>query len=389
MSKSISLFFVFIFFTTLLFAQKRFDITIRLDSSINPQSVHYQYYNGKNLTFVPDTFGNVRTVNLKGEYFSPLVSVNISYSDPSKTYYGNDFFINDKPALINLYFKPNKENMLNYRTAANAYRIYDTTSNEVWRKLKSFTMNESDSLVLFFDRNKKGFQGNDSLTRVFNRIYKGMHQRAMLFLKDYPDDYFSFWYFYQQVAKPSFDYFKNDTAYLKSQLAYVKSVFPPKFTESIEGKEIIKTYEAIINPLKINENVPAFSVTTLDGKKISLSVFKGKYVLLDFWATWCAPCMAELPFIKEIRKSNDPDKFVIIGISQDRDIRKLIATVKKESMDWLHFHDLNGEISRLYGVGRFPTLILLNKDGKMIYESDLETEDKDALPKVLARLDKL
>lgn len=386
MIKTVCQSLILIFCVKVGYAQKNFNVTIKLDSSINPRKVQYQYFDGKSLVFLPDTFGSKRLIVLKGTYYSPLTSLNVSYTDSTKTYYGNDFFITDKPAVINFTFKSNTENRLDYTFIKNATPIFDTVANKTLARLNEFCLMENKAFDRFFQDNKKGFRGNDSLTTVFFKIYKNRLDRIMLFLRKYPGDYFSFWYFHQQVAQPSMNDLKKDTSYLRLQLLYLKSVFPAKYTESIEGKELIKTYEAMLNPLRINKFVPGFNITTLDGKSISLSDLRGKYVLLDFWATWCAPCMAEMPFIKEIRKDNNPDNFVIIGISQDRDKNKLIATIKKEAMNWMHYYDMNGKISRLYGVSIFPTLVLIDKEGKLLYESDPDTEDKDELPKVLVGL---
>jgi peroxiredoxin len=208
----------------------------------------------------------------------------------------------------------------------------------------------------------------------------------MEFLKQYPDDYFSFWYFIQQVAQPN-SVLGNDTAYLKQQVTYLKAVFPAKYTGSIEGKSLIKRYEAALPPLlQLNDDAPAFSLTTVNGSKISLSDFKGKYVLLDFWATWCPPCRAEIPYVKEIRKKYSLEKLAIVGISADYDSKKLTAFVKEQRMNWLHFYDKHREVGQLYRVDAIPVLILINKEGKMVYNSNLKGNDKDVLSKLLEGL---
>ncbi len=135
-----------------------------------------------------------------------------------------------------------------------------------------------------------------------------------------------------------------------------------------------------------DQKAPAFNIKAIDGKTISLAKLKGKYVLLDFWATWCGPCMAEMPFIKEIRKNYASDKLVMIGISQDHDFKKLKQVIKQQCMNWLHFFDKEADISRLYGVDAFPTLILLNEEGKIIYKSDYQKDDKVEIPKLLSGL---
>jgi len=140
----------------------------------------------------------------------------------------------------------------------------------------------------------------------------------------------------------------------------------------------------VINPLKVGEKAPEFNIVTIDGRKLNLNELKGKYVLLDFWATWCAPCMAEIPFIKEMRQKYPENKLAIIGISQDRDSQKMVDAVKRLDMNWLHYYDVNYEFSKNYGVNNFPTLVLLDQQGTVIYESDLEKDDKETLPKALS-----
>lgn len=379
-----------LFFINTAYAQKSFTVTIKLDSSINPKKVHYEYYDGKSTVFLPDTFGDKRVVVLKSEYYSPLASFTINYTAPVNTSYPDTFFLNEKPAIINFYFKANSGNKLGYTFIQNTAPVYDTTTNKTWKKLNAFmidtAMTRENKAFNYFMEHNPGFGRNESLRQIFNGFYKRHLNRVMLFLKKYPDDYFSFWYFRQQVAQ-STGVLKKDTAYLKEQLAYLKSVFPTKYTESAEGKELIRTFEEAIKPsLKLNETAPPFTITAIDGKKISLDDFKGEYVLLDFWATWCPPCVAEIPFVKQLRKKYSRDKLEIIGISEDLDLKKLNAFVKKEAMNWPHFYDRYKEITQLYGINAYPALILIDKEGKIIYKSDYVKNDKDVLPKVLEGL---
>jgi len=179
-------------------------------------------------------------------------------------------------------------------------------------------------------------------------------------------------------------FLNTDTTLIEKQYAYLKAVFPPKFTQSQEGRNLLHRFETWLNPLRKGEPAPLFDFSTLDGKKLKLADLKGKYVLLDFWATWCGPCMAEIPFIKQLRKKYPADKLVIVGISQDRDKKKWQEAIKTENMDWLQHLDTNADIARLYGINLFPTLVLIDKTGKTIYVSDGKTEDKDILPDVLS-----
>ncbi|PWK77787.1 hypothetical protein LX99_02672 [Mucilaginibacter oryzae] len=246
MIKSVFILLLALFFTGGVRAQKSFSVTIKLDSGINPQKVRYRYYNGSGTVLLPDTFGNRQIILLKDQYYSPLASFNVSYNDGPKTYYSNDFFVDNKPAIISLYFKPNDDDQLLYSTLINATPVYDTVANKTWSELQTFMADQSvarenQAFDDFLNQNK-GFARNDSLKRIFNGFYKRRLNRTMLFLKRYADDYFSFWYFIQQVAQVG-SVLKDDKPYLKQQLAYIKAVFPAKFTASFEGERLIKAYE--------------------------------------------------------------------------------------------------------------------------------------------------
>lgn len=388
MVKTLFASFVILLFINIAYAQKNFNVTIKIDSSFIPKNVHFSYNNGKDNIFMPDTFGNKRVIVLKGQYYSQLAYFSVDYTDGAKKSYGNNFFITDKPTEISFRYQQNDDNKLPYTFIKNATPVFDTAVNKSWKRLTAFLADpvmakENQALDGFFIRNKDMIK-NDSLA-LFRQLYKPHLDRAMLFLKRYPDDYFSFWYFINQVAQPN-SVLRGNTAYLKEQLAYLKTVFPAKYTSSIEGKELIDAFEKRINPLKLNEPAPPFNFTTIDGKKIDLKKVKGKYVLLDFWATWCAPCMAEMPFIKEIRKNYSADKLVIIGISKDSDLKKLKAGVKKNSMTWPQFYDQNNNMSKLYEVDAIPALVLIDREGKIIYKSDMIVNDKERLPKILQGL---
>jgi thiol-disulfide isomerase/thioredoxin len=112
---------------------------------------------------------------------------------------------------------------------------------------------------------------------------------------------------------------------------------------------------------------------------LTLNNLRGKYVLLNFWATWCGPCMAEIPFIKQIRKSYADDKLAIIGISQDVDVKPLKRVISERGLNWMQYYDRQKLVSTLYKVNDFPTLVLLDREGK----SSNTAQDSIEIPKLL------
>jgi len=371
---------------TVASAQKKFQIRIKLDTSIASQKIKYQYDDGRQTVFFPDSLSNKTNVILRGKYFSKYASFTVSYLTKENQLYLNTFFLGEQPAQIDLYYRPNPNQALSYKKLLNAQDVFDSTTNKTYRDLIHFNKDYNIAIWKFSQKHLSQLNKNDSLRKIYKGMLNSVNERTLSFLKEHSNDYFSFWYFKHQLTTALHD-FKPDTAYLRKQLAYIKATFPAKYTQSFEGVTLINTYEKVINPLTTSETAPSFSVKSIDGKKIDLNRLKGRFVLLDFWATWCAPCMAEIPFIKDTRRSYPDSKLVIIGISQDHNLSKLRQVVNQRKMNWLHFFDNETEISRLYGINAFPTYILLDGQGNIIYKSDYVKDDVKEIPKVLdARL---
>src|SRR5205085_2372918 len=100
--------------------------------------------------------------------------------------------------------------------------------------------------------------------------------------------------------------------------------------------------------------------TALDGRAIELMALRGKVVLLDFWATWCTPCIAELPKLKEVYARYHDRGFELIGISLDRaeDRQKLVDFIARENLSWPQHFDgklWQNEVARQYAINAAPT----------------------------------
>jgi thiol-disulfide isomerase/thioredoxin len=113
---------------------------------------------------------------------------------------------------------------------------------------------------------------------------------------------------------------------------------------------------------------PAFSVTTLDGKHFNLDQMQGRVILLDFWATWCGPCMQELPQIKQIAKDFAGQPLVILSISWDEDGQVWKRFVAKNGMTWPQYRDTDHRIGRLFGVEALPGYFTIDSNGVLTAE---------------------
>lgn len=113
----------------------------------------------------------------------------------------------------------------------------------------------------------------------------------------------------------------------------------------------------------IGEKAPEFTVKDLSGNSVSLSSFKDKPILLNFWATWCPYCREERPYLNSLYKDYKERGLVIISVSTDKSPQNINAYLKRLPMDFVILHDNNKEAAELYGVYNLPTSFLIDRKG--------------------------
>ena len=121
----------------------------------------------------------------------------------------------------------------------------------------------------------------------------------------------------------------------------------------------------------VGDMAPLFSMADTSGRMVSLKEFRGKYVLLDFWATWCGPCLEEMPNVADAYQKYKNKNFTVVGISMDRpdSKEKWLSLIKKNGYNWPQLSDLkwwNCEAALLYNVNSAPSNFLIDPKGKII-----------------------
>lgn len=113
--------------------------------------------------------------------------------------------------------------------------------------------------------------------------------------------------------------------------------------------------------------VPDLTGSRMDGVEESLSDYGGRVVLLDFWATWCKPCIAALPKLRELVAELPADRFVLLAVSVDAELETAVEFMKEEPMPWANWHvGMTSELTKVLDVGSFPTYILLDEQGRIL-----------------------
>lgn len=145
-----------------------------------------------------------------------------------------------------------------------------------------------------------------------------------------------------------------------------------KISPELADCPYVKDLDGIIKQLEnvqIGKVAPGFALPDTAGVSVSLSDFRGKYVLLDFWASWCPPCRRENPNVVKAFNEYKDKNFTIVGISLDKDKSKWLKAIADDNLTWTHLSDLkywDSEIPALYGVRGIPSNVLLDPDGVII-----------------------
>jgi thiol-disulfide isomerase/thioredoxin len=132
------------------------------------------------------------------------------------------------------------------------------------------------------------------------------------------------------------------------------------------------------------EPVPSLRLKSEDGKVVALDSFRGKPVLLDFWATWCGPCVAALPKLAQIYQEAKDKGLILLTVDQDEEANTAAEFLAKKGYAWRNFHDGDGDIEGLVGRSGIPRTMLVDAQGKIAY--DAEGMDEDELRKEIAKL---
>lgn len=222
----------------------------------------------------------------------------------------------------------------------------------------------SDSLKKLYMANN--IAAAEALQQSGIKLEKEENSAIVKLIKDNPKNYASAYLAYQLNS--------YDTKLENAQTAF------NNLDASVQESYYAKKLKDIIDRLKstaIGSKAPEFTASDLNGKDISLSSFKGKYVLLDFWASWCSPCRQENPNVVKAYAQFKDKNFAILSFSLDESKEAWQQAVASDKLTWTQVSDLKGwasSVANQYGIQSIPSNLLLDPDGKIIAK-DLRGDD--------------
>ncbi|RYE15060.1 MAG: AhpC/TSA family protein, partial [Sphingobacteriaceae bacterium] len=301
-----------------------------------------------------------------------------AYSDSAQVHNGR-FLINgmiDQPHYawlsidrksIRFYLEPGTISVSSPDSIQNAV-VGGSPMNTDNQKLKEMLRSTNEELILLEKEyqiatpdQKKSKEFRDSFEKRNDALFAQQNTIKAQFVKEHPTSMLSLFVLqqYTDLLGPEF-----------SQVEPLFSGMSGEIKTSKPGKEYAKTL-ALLRNTSVGALAPEFVQADTSGKPVSLSSFRGKYVLVDFWASWCVPCRAENPnLVKNFQQYKDKN-FTVLGVSLDRPNAKeaWLKAIHKDGLDWTQVSDLkfwDNEVAKQYAIRLIPQNFLIGPDGKIL-----------------------
>ena len=226
---------------------------------------------------------------------------------------------------------------------------------------------KNNQLNILLDQVQKHFRNTnldkntrDSLIQKQNHYLDKMQENSKQFIKDFPDSYVS-----SHILNI------NSTTWKKDTVNNLYQSLSDKIKSSKNGS-LVKHFLSLPETPKIGDKYLDFELPDVKDNLVKLSSIKGKYVLVEFWASWCGPCREENPELVKTYTEFNNKGFEILGVSLDISKKNWVDAIEKDGLPWTNISELKGvkgDVSRIYGVNGIPYNFLIDERGIIIEEN--------------------
>ena len=356
-----SLSIVLIIASLCTYGQNKFHVDFYAEDCLKKRELSFSFDDGEKM--VPaQVVMKGKQYSIEGLYFGKFTFLEIGEKIDSTLYISKRYLLNEIPAKIQYGSCDTTNSFIHWKdiqceNAKSLMPFFDSsilyTMNELNKvNEEQIKVNKAVSDSISIGNSKSALEL--ALNNLFNKQFE--------FTKLHTENYMAFIYFRDII---------NQKSVLDSDNIWgIFDAFPNNLRNSFEGRKLFKLIEEkrkkYDNAPKVGKLAPNFQAIDILGKKIKLADFKGKHILLVFWATWCGPCVQEIPIIKSIRDKYKPSELSIVYISEDTDKSKMLSFIKKRNMNWIHIFG-NKLVAKDYFVNGIPEILLIDPNSKIIY----------------------
>jgi thiol-disulfide isomerase/thioredoxin len=358
------------------FSQKITSFEIHFDTSIDLGNDMYVFFdNGVTSQEIQDSITD-RTLNFSGEFFSKYayVAVSIPRIDGNLPNYFQGFFINENQAKIT-FLKSKSENPL-----AN-YKLTGGKSADVmgFKEMNKYMKPVEDMFYSFYNDNKDLFPTSDSLVNKIFQLSDSLANKKVAYLENNGiKDYHSLWFFRNEIIGSQISINKLQALYNSIDKSITNADELNLINEKIKNSS-----------LQIGSEAPSFEeIDIISNEAINLSDNSSKFILLNFWATWCAPCVANIPEVVKLKQKYS-DKLEIIFISQDDEPKIVIDFMERRGWEWPINIMITEKMQVNYNVKSLPHYYLINPERKIIYNTKIDTSNESYIETMSKLIDGL
>jgi peroxiredoxin len=336
-------------------AQKAVTLTGELKIKDNPiEKVFISYRSGSE-----NVNDSAAVVDGKYQFNLKLLEPTIAFVDPG---YRTDVHVAGKTKAV--FLDMSDMNMVQTDSFTNI-QMTGSKANDEFQKLieprKAVTGNRNKLMQQYAafakEQNREGMK---SIEAKVDSIDEAVRKQTGAYVKNNPSSPIAV-FALQQYAGYSIDAAEVEPLYQK---------LPKSAQETPSGKDLAKAIE-MAKKTGVGQVAMDFTQNDTLGKPVSLSSFRGKYVLLDFWASWCGPCRAENPNVVKAYNAYKSKGFEVLSVSLDKESAKerWLKAIHDDNLTWTHVSDLqywNNAVAKMYGIQSIPQNFLIDPQGKII-----------------------